>query len=144
MTTYYVDTASIALAESFRAAEEKVAEERGEFCLFGLFETEDAPNSWDLVAAAPWLDASSHRIKDLIDAVSTYFSVKDWKRISAAFPMTTDSDFAQAITRKYQLKHQVEEIGNTYVNGVYISHAFLITSNPSPSPARSVAEPVAA
>lgn len=144
MTTYHVDTVSVALAESFRAAEKKVAEERGDFSLFGLFETEDAPNSWDLVAAAPWLDASSHRIRDLIDAISTYFSVKDWKRISAAFPMTTDSDFTRAITRKYHLEHQVEEIGNTYVNGVYISHAFLITSNPSPSPAQVIAEPVAA
>ena len=142
MTTYRVDTDSVILAESFRAAEEKVAEERGPFSLFGLFETEDAPNSWDLVAAAPWLYASSNRIKYLIDSVSTYFSVKDWKRISAACPMRTDSDFAKAITRKYHIEHEVEEIGNTYVNGVYISHAFLITSNPSP--ARAAIETVAA
>jgi len=48
----------------------------------------------------------------------------------------------QAITRKYHFEHQVEEIGSTYVNGLYITHAFLITSNPSPAPAP--AQPVAA
>ena len=139
MTTYQVDTDSIILAEKFRAAEERVAEERGPFVLFGLFETEDAPYSWDLVAAAPWLDASRHRIKEIIDVVSSYFPVKDWKRVSSVVPMTTDSDFAQAVTRKYRIEHEVEEIGNVYVNGVYISHAFLITSNPSHAPARTAA-----
>ncbi len=144
MTTYHVDTTSVALAESFRAAEEKVAQERGAFSLFGLFETEEFIGRWDLVAAASWLDTWYNPIKELIDALSAHFDVKDWKIVSGVVPMQTDSDFAQAITRKYQFEHQVEELGNVYVNGVYISHAFLITSNPSLAPARIIAEPVAA
>lgn len=144
MTTYQVDTLSAALAEEFCKAEAKVAQECGNFSLFGLFETEEMPGKWDLVAAAPWLDRTRHPIKEVIDAVSKHFSVKDWKIISVVVTMKTDSDFAQAITRKYYLEHQVEEIGNTYVNGVYISHTFLITSNASPVPAPAAKELAAA
>ena len=144
MTTYHVDTASLMLAERFRIAEEKVAEERGSFSLFGLFETEDMPGRWDLVASAPWLETGYSGIKRLIDALRAHFDGKDWQGVSVVVPMTTETDFVRAITRKYQFEHQVEEIGSTYANGVYISHAFLITSNPSPSPAQVIAEPVAA
>lgn len=145
MNNYRVDTTAVTIAENFRKAEEEVARERGGFALFGLFEMEDHPGRWDLVAAAPWLDAlSTSGIKEVIDAVSKHFSVKDWKIISVVVTMKTDSDFAQAITRKYHLEHQVEEIGNTYVNGVYVSHAFLITSNASPVPAPAAKELAAA
>lgn len=142
MTNYVVDTTSVHLAEKFRAAEREVARQRGEFTLFGLFELEDMPGNWDLVAAAPWLDTSRNNIKELIDALSAFFSVKDWKIIARVVPMEESSDFVQAITRKYHLEHQLEEIGSTYVNGVYITHAFLITSNPAPAPVTP--QPVAA
>ena len=144
MTTYRVDTASIMLAEKFRIAEERVAEERGSFSLFGLFETEEMPGKWDLVASAPWLETGYNGIKGLIDALRVHYKADGWQAVSVVVPLTPDSDFVQAITRKYHIEHEVEEIGNTYVNGVYISHAFLITSNPSPAPARAIAEPVAA
>jgi hypothetical protein len=145
MTTYHVDTLPVALAEEFRKAEIKVAAGRGDFALFGLFQTEDVSSRWDLVAAAPWLDAlPTSGIKEVIDAVSEHFSVKDWKIISVVVTMKTNSNFAQAMTRKFHLEHEMEEIGNTYVNGVFISHAFLITSNANPAPARVMPELTAA
>lgn len=142
MTAYIVDTTSVVVAEKFREAEEKVAQQRGGFTLFGLFELEDLPGKWDLVAAAPWLETSRNAIKELIEAVGAAYGVEDWRIIAAVVPMKEESDFVQAITRRYHFEHQVEEIGNTYVNGVYITHAFLITSNPSPTPV--TAQPVAA
>lgn len=142
MTTYIVDTTSVGIANRFRDAEQEVARQRGGFSLFALFEREETPGKWDLVAAAPWLETSRNEIRELIDAVSTVFSVKDWKIIATVVPMKGASDFVQAITRKYHLEHGLEEIGSTYVNGVYITHAFLITSDPSLAPAP--AQPVAA
>jgi hypothetical protein len=145
MNNYRVDTAAVTIAEKFRKAEEEVARDRGGFVLFGLFEMEDHPGKWDLVAAAPWLDTlSTSGIKEVIDAVSRHFSAKDWEIISVVVTMKTDSEFAQAVTRKFHLEHEVEEIGNTYVNGVFISHAFLITSNQNPSPVPAAQEAVAA
>lgn len=144
MRNYFVDTTSVNVAEKFREAEERVAQNRGGFTLFGLFEMEEPTGKWDLVAAAPWLGTNRNAIQDLIDALGTYFSVEDWQIIGAVVPMEPSSDFVQAIARKYRFEHQVEEVGTTYVNGLYISHAFLITSNPSPSPAPAVRQPVAA
>lgn len=142
MRNYSVDTTSVHLAEKFCEAEREVAQQRGGFTLFGLFELEDMPGNWDLIAAAPWLDTSRSSIKELIDALNAFFSVQDWKSIATVVPMPESSDFVQAITRKYRFEHQVEEIGNAYVNGLYISHAFLITANPSS--AQVVPQPVAA
>ncbi len=139
MRDYTVDTTSVHLAERFREAEREVAQQRGGFTVFGLFELEDMPGNWDLVAAAPWLDTSRNSIKELIDTLNAFFSVEDWKIIATVVPMKESSDFVQAITRKYHFEHQLEEIGSTYVNGLYITHAFLITSNPAPVTAQPVA-----
>ena len=42
--------------EKLRLVMDEVAEEKGPFTLFGLFLREDAPNRWDLVVSAPWLE----------------------------------------------------------------------------------------
>lgn len=120
-----------------------MAQDRGGFTLFGLFEMEEPTGNWDLIAAAPWLGTNRNAIQEIIESVSAHFSVEDWQIIAAVVPMEPSSDFVRAITRKYRFEHQVEEIGTTYVDGLYISHAILITSNPSPSPAPAARQPVA-
>lgn len=75
----------------------------------------------------------------LLNAV---FNAKEWKIIATVVTLEPSSDFVQAITRRYQFEHRVEEIGNIYVNGLYINHAYLITANPSP--AQVTPQPVAA
>ncbi len=42
--------------EKLRQVMNEVAAEKGQFTLFGLFLREDAPDKWDLVVAAPWLE----------------------------------------------------------------------------------------
>lgn len=142
MTTYDVDKTSVKLAELFRDAEEKAAEQRGGFTLFGLFQVEDVPGQWELVAAAPWLKGGSGGIRDLVEIVEAAGEYESRRQLARVVPMNDDSDFVEAITRRYRLEHALEEIGNVYVNGVYITHAFLITSNLSP--ASVLPEPVAA
>ena len=45
----------------------EIAEKRGDFTLFGLFMRADAPGTWDLVVAAPWLEEG--KLKALSDLV---------------------------------------------------------------------------
>jgi len=42
--------------EKFRRVMEDISAERGEFVFFGLFLREEAPDTWDLVISAPWLE----------------------------------------------------------------------------------------
>ena len=44
------------VAEKLRNMERQVAEEKGPVSLFGLFLREGAPDKWDLVVSAPWID----------------------------------------------------------------------------------------
>lgn len=44
--------------ERFLLLERDLAAEQGRFALFGVFLREDAPNRWDVVAVAPWIEAS--------------------------------------------------------------------------------------
>ena len=45
------------LAEKLGRLERILSEEEGPFDLFALFLREDAPDVWDLVVAAKWIDA---------------------------------------------------------------------------------------
>ncbi len=42
--------------EKLSAIASEVARERGEFTLFAIMHRRNAPDSWDVVVAAPWLD----------------------------------------------------------------------------------------
>ena len=126
-----VDTRSIDIGAKFRAAEESVSKAWGDFTLFGLFEREENPGKWDLVASAPWLTTGRVGIDALIERIGAYFDVKDWKIISAVVPLDETSDFVLAITQRYHWEHQFTEVSHTIINGLPIYHAFIITSNPS-------------
>src|SRR3954466_14542756 len=49
-------TAMRDLAEKLRGLERTLSEEKGPFNLFALFLREDAPDVWDLVVAAKWIE----------------------------------------------------------------------------------------
>jgi len=45
------------LVEKPRKLEAEIAAEKGPFLLFALFLRQDAADRWDLVVAAPWIEA---------------------------------------------------------------------------------------
>lgn len=140
---------TLLMAQKFRDAEEQVSDELGEFYLFGLFERERIPGRWDVVASAPWLKTDRDGTHRLIVALREKMDVQDWKLIGAVVPLEPSAFFVQGVINQFYLEHQVEEINeffplNQGTIGIRIGHAFLITSNPSPAPARMSAEPVAA
>ena len=130
------------MAERFRAAEEKVAQERGGFYLFGLFEREQSPGRWDVVASAPWLGTDYDGTLDLMVSLRDNMDVGDWKKIGGIFPIEPSAPYVEWITKDYHLQHEVEEVRETGFGNVHIGHAFLITADPTPAPVMQ--QPVAA
>jgi len=130
------------MAQKFRDAEEKVAEKRGGFYLFGLFERQRTPGRWDLVASAPWLRTDRDGTVELIVLLRDKMDTDDWKIIASVFPIEPSGDYVKWITSVYNLNHKVEEVFDSGFSNVALGHAFLITANPSPTPV--AAQPVAA
>ncbi len=137
-----INSDAMLMAQKFRAAEEKVAEERGGFYLFGLFERQRTPGRWDLVASAPWLRTDRDGTVELIVLLRDKMDTDDWKIIASVFPIEPSGDYVKWITSAYNLDHQVEEVFDSGFSNVALGHAFLITVNPSPAPAP--AQPIAA
>lgn len=133
---------AVKMAEKFRDAEEKVARERGEFYMFGLFERDQMPGKWDLVASAPWLKTDRDGTLDIIVALRDKMETEDWKMIGGVFPLEASAAYVEWITSNYRVKHHIEEVIGTNFTNVHIGHAFIITSDPSPS--QITAQPLAA
>lgn len=128
------------IAQKLQFAEEKVAEEYGDFFLFGLFERQETPGRWDLVASAPWLETDRDGIGKLIALLRKNMDTGDWKVVSRVVPLDPSAEFVEWITTHYTLSHQVKEVYSGGFSDAAVGHAILITSNSSPSPARVAAE----
>ena len=131
---------ALLMAKKFRDAEEQVSQAYGGFYLFGLFEREQIPGRWDLVASAPWLKTDREGTHQLIVALRKRMDVDDWKLIGAVIPREPSDFYVESLMNCYHLKHQVEEVNEmvadhlgTYV--IRVGHAFLITVDKSPVPA---------
>ncbi len=139
---------ALLMAQKFRDAEKQVSEELGNFSLFGLFEREQTPDRWDILASAPWLKTDREGTHHLLVALRDKMDVQDWKLIGAVVPLEPSAFFVQGVVNQFYLEHQVEEVNefnplNQGAIGIRIGHAFLITSNPSPAPAWVTADSVA-
>ena len=135
---------ALLIARKLRHAEEKVAEECGGFFLFGLFERQEMPGRWDLVASASWLTTDRNGIGELIALLRKNMDTGDWKVVSKVLTLDPDTEFVQWVTTHYIFHHQVEEVYNPGLSDAAVGHAILITSDLNPLPARVTPELAAA
>ncbi len=54
------------LVQKMNQIEQRAHEEKGPFALLALFLRKDAPGTWDLVAAADWIDVDRHGASDYL------------------------------------------------------------------------------
>jgi len=52
--------------EKFISLEKEIADEKGDFVLFGIFLREEAPNRWDVVISAPWFGENKNESLNFI------------------------------------------------------------------------------
>ena len=121
-------------ARKLRDAEEAVARERGEFYLFGLFERQQSPGRWDIVASAPWLETDRDGTKKLIALLRSNMDTDEWTGVSAVIPINPSAEYVQIVTDNYILKHGFQEVYDPRLGDETPGHAFLITADKSPAP----------
>jgi len=70
----------------------KIASEKGDFLLFGLFMRADARGTWDLVVSAPWLEAGTlQALEDFIQSLSESIGEEQLKQL-ARFVILDETD----------------------------------------------------
>ncbi|MGO9394791.1 MAG: hypothetical protein ACLP7A_09280 [Desulfobaccales bacterium] len=88
------------LVAKLQSLEKKIAAERGNFSLFGLFLREEAENKWDLVVAAPWINADSfEHIKYIADNLKSYIKNSELLSISRIVLLDAHDPIVQNINR---------------------------------------------
>jgi hypothetical protein len=117
-----------ALAEKLRGLEQVVADEKGPFDLFALFLREDAPDVWDLVVAAEWIEEDqSQALAELSKRVRAYLRPDEITRISRVVIVERANPAVKAIASAVSVTHGVAEVANSNFFGLAIKHAFIIT-----------------
>jgi len=120
------------LNEKLRSGEMTLSREAGPLTLFGLFEQEDKPGKWDLIASASWLKSNRASIQRIVDALQPYFQTAEWGVIRQVVPLHTDEPFVQAMLRALRpAEHEVCEIGPLFTADYRIGRAVIITVNPA-------------
>ena len=124
-----------ALAEKLRGLEQSIADEKGPFNLFALFLREDAPDVWDIVVAADWIEEDQPQaLAELSKRVRAYLRPDEITRISRVVIVKRANPAVKAIASAVSITHGVAEVANSNFFGLAIKQAFVITAQLDPPP----------
>jgi hypothetical protein len=124
------------LSDKFRVLESRIAEERGDFALFALFLREDAPDRWDLIVSAPWLDSDKRRAVDyFVEQIKSRLGEEVLINLSTIVVADPRDASVQALNHAVEAEHGGIEIRDSNFFGLPVKHAFIITSKLPPAPA---------
>ncbi len=126
--------------QRYRLLEKSLSADCGPFQLFGIFLRENAPNRWDIVASAHWIEASHMNARNLFARrLQKEFPVDDLILLSqiALFP-PTGADYETAMRRieravraasgSAELEHSLVEMRDVDLFGQTIDRAYIITA----------------
>lgn len=117
--------------------ERSVAAEKGQFCLFALLLREEAPEKWDLVVSAPWIEENKGTALKLIsERLKTSLAETDLLMISRIVVADPSDPAVDAINRAVRVEHSAVEIKDGTFFGHRIKHAHIFASNPAVTQAR--------
>ena len=119
------------LVQKFKVIEREVAEERNGLALFALFEREDLPGRWVLVISAPWVGESRRSAIDyVVGKMRARLVPAEFVSISRIVPLRPTEEFVQALNQTVHVEHGLAELHNQLVNGIHMTRAYVITSQP--------------
>ena len=115
----------------------EVAEDKGDFTLFGLFLREEAPDKWDLVVSSPWLEAGKmSALGDFVERLKSAIGEKQLLSISRVVTLAGDDPSLKAVLRTVNVDDGLVEVKDSDLFGLKIEHAYFLRSK-RPQPARA-------
>jgi hypothetical protein len=107
----------------------RMSREKGTFHLFALFLREDAPDKWDLVVAAPWIDKNKESaLKYIAKSIQNSLKKDELLKISRIVMIDEGNPALSALQRAVHTEHSFTQIQDSNFFGLQIKHAFVITS----------------
>ena len=118
------------IIEKFISIEKELADEKGSFVLFALFEREDALNNkQDVVISAPWLgENKKETLRFIIDRISSKLASEELIKLSRVVLLEPTDDIVKSVNNAIQIEHGNAELVDYTFNGILIKHAHIVTS----------------
>ncbi|OQY43362.1 MAG: hypothetical protein DRR08_33160 [Candidatus Parabeggiatoa sp. nov. 2] len=111
--------------KKFFPIERTIAQEKGDFKLFALFERENVPGIWDVVLAADWLP--SEEMKSLRYVFGKIRAVLDkYLKVSKVVLLNSNEPFVKALQDFLEDYHNPNVFSNAVIHGLSIKTGYLI------------------
>jgi len=117
------------LLNKFRQLEISMSKDKGPFDLFALFLRENAPDKWDLVVAAEWIEQDKQAsLKYMAEIIQRSLSKDDLLKLSRIVIIDENNPSLESLLDSFSVEHGNAEIHNSSFFGLDIKQAFLITA----------------
>jgi hypothetical protein len=118
--------------EKLASLEREVSSEKGEFSLFGLFLREDSQDEdkWDLLVAAPWLEADKKEaLAYLAQKIQKHLEPDEILSISRIVVLEKGNPNLENIHKAVKVKQKWVELKENNLFGLPITQACISTSS---------------
>ena len=121
--------------EKFRRVMEDISAERGEFVFFGLFLREEAPNKWDLVISAPWLEEGKLKaLGEFVKKATAVVGSQELLTLSRIVTLNQNDPNVEAVLKTVQVDNGPLELWHPDFFGLDIKHAYILRAKRSIQP----------
>lgn len=113
--------------EKLRQVLNEVSAEKGQFTLFGLFLREDAPDKWDLLVSARWLEEGKLKaLEEFAKKLSTVLGEEQLLSLSRIVTVNHDNPGLDAILRAVHIEGGgTANVKDSTFFGLAIKEAFI-------------------
>ncbi len=113
--------------EKLRQVMRDIANEKGEFTLFGLFLREEAPDKWDLVVSAPWLEEGKLKaLGQFVEKLSSSVGKEELLSLSRIAAINHDDPVLDAILKVVSVENGPVLVRNSNFFGLEIREAHIL------------------
>jgi len=109
----------------------RIAAERGDFWLFGLFMRTETLGMWDLVVAASWLEAGQLKaVSEFVKLLSDRIGEESLREFARVATLPQDSEFLDFITRSMPNVNSEQRLRSTDLLARGIEEAIILQTRP--------------
>lgn len=113
--------------EQLRKVMNEISAEKGEFILFGLFLREEMTDKWDLVIAAPWLEAGRlERLREFVERMAPIVGEDGMLTLSRIVTLNQGDPSLDAILKDAQVENGLVKLQGSNLFGLPINEAYIL------------------